>query len=219
MRKELDRGQIVRAAVAVADEEGAAGLTMAAVAHRLGPYTAMALYRHVPSKDGLIDLMLDQVTGEIGLPDGPSGDWRADLHEVATQSWEMVNRHGWYAQLVHTRPPLGPNMMRRTELVLRILTDRGASLADAMTYAAIIDRHVFGAALQAAEEEAMFRRFGLTDERSVAAAITEAGPLAGGGEFPLLAAWMAAPAVTSPDAPFQLTLTMLLDGIAARLPD
>ena len=56
------------AAIALADEAGAATLTMKAVAARLGPYSAMALYRYVYSKDGLVDLMLDAATAEVPVP-------------------------------------------------------------------------------------------------------------------------------------------------------
>ena len=59
---------------------------MKAVAARLGPYSAMALYRYVHSKDGLVDLMLDAATAEIPLPaqpgpglaGRPAGPGRAD---------------------------------------------------------------------------------------------------------------------------------------------
>jgi hypothetical protein len=57
---------------------------MKAVAIKLGPYSSMALYRYVRSKDGLADLMLDAVTAEIPIPAGPSGDWRTDLRTLAT---------------------------------------------------------------------------------------------------------------------------------------
>ena len=97
----------------MADEGGPDALTMNAVARRLGPYTPMALYRYVASKDGLTDLMLDAAVAEVALPEQGSGDWRADLHELVMRTWEMVRRHRWYAQLVHTRPPAGPHMMRR----------------------------------------------------------------------------------------------------------
>lgn len=100
----LERDDIVRAATAVADEGGAEALTMAAVARRLGPYTPMALYRHVMSKDGLVDLMLDAATAEIPVPAEPGPDWRADLRGIATESWAMAKRHLWFAQLVPTRP-------------------------------------------------------------------------------------------------------------------
>jgi AcrR family transcriptional regulator len=192
---------------------------MAAVAGRLGSYTAMALYRHVGSKDGLIDLMLDHVTAEVALPDGPGPSWRADLRAIATSSWAMVMRHRWYAQLVPARPPLGPNMLRRTEAVLDILTRQGATLDDAMTYAALLDRHVFGGALQAAEEQAMLQRYGLTSSADLAAAVVAMRDVvAAAGAHPLLSAWMAAPATVTPDEQFELSLTFLLDGIARRLP-
>ena len=101
------------AAIGLADEAGAGALTMKAVAARLGPYSAMALYRYVHSKDGLVDLMLDAATAEIPRPVQPGPDWRADLEELAAQTRQMTRRHPWYAVLYHTRPPAGPHMMRR----------------------------------------------------------------------------------------------------------
>ncbi len=205
--------------MAVADEAGPAGLTMAAVARRLGSYTPMALYRHVSSKDGLIDLMLDHAIGEVELPAEPGPDWRVDLSTIAGRTWRMLMRHSWYAQWVHTRPPLGPNTMRRTEVVLEILTRRGASVADAMAYGALLDRHTFGSAVQAAEERAMFERYGLATMEDVAEMITELRTLAAGdGGYPILSVWMASPSGVSVDEQFDLGLTFLLDGIAARLP-
>ena len=44
-QRSLGREEIVAAAIALADEAGPAALTMKAVAARLGPYSAMALYR------------------------------------------------------------------------------------------------------------------------------------------------------------------------------
>jgi AcrR family transcriptional regulator len=216
--RELSRDQIVRAAVAVADDGGASALTMAAVAERLGSYTAMALYRYISSKDGLIDLMLDHVISEVQLPSTPSRNWRADIDALATRTWEMVMRHGWFAQLVYSRPPLGPNMMRRTEAMLEILTRRGASAGDAMTYAAVIDRHIFGSALQAVEERTMERRYGIASAAELADAITAVSDLAAAtGSYPILASWMADPQIATPTEKFELSLGFLLDGIAAQL--
>jgi len=202
----------------VADDGGASALTMAAVAERLGSYTAMALYRYVSSKDGLIDLMLDHVVAEVQLPSPPSRNWRTDIYALAIRTWEMVMRHGWYAQLVYRRPPLGPNMMRRTEAMLEILTRRGASAGNAMTYAAVIDRHIFGSALQAVEERAMEQRYGIASADELADAITAVSDLAAAtGSYPILAAWMTDPQIATPTEQFELSLGFLLDGIAAQL--
>ena len=215
----LSRERIVHAAIAVADEGGERALTMSAVAGSLGPYSAMALYRHVPSKDALVDLMVDEVTGEVDLPDAPDSDWRVDLHNIALSSWEMATRHGWYARLVHASPPLGPNMLRRTEAVLEILTRQGATGADAVTYAALLDRHVFGGALQAAAERDLTSRFGLTTPDELAGAIAAARDLvAADGRYPILSSWMASPTLSTPREQLELSLAFLLDGIAGRLP-
>ena len=157
-QRSLGREEIVAAAIALADEAGPGALTMKAVAARLGPYTAMALYRYVYNKDGLVDLMLDAATAEVPVPAQPGPDWRADLLELATQTRQMIKRHPWYATLIHTRPPVGPHMMRRLEFMLQVLTAQGAGTAAAMTYAALIDRHIFGSGLQEAEEARMSRR-------------------------------------------------------------
>ncbi|MEV5124565.1 TetR/AcrR family transcriptional regulator [Streptomyces decoyicus] len=218
-RSPLERDDIVRAAVAVADEGGTQALTMTAVAKRLGPYTPMALYRYVLSKDGLTDLMLDSVTAEIPVPDEPGDDWRADLHAVAAETWAMVKRHLWYAQLMPTRPPLGPHLMRRTEFLLQVLVRQGLTVGEAMTFAALLDRHLLGSAQQEAEELAMRRRHGLHSPRQLSEAITAARDLAAeGGRHPLLAEWMTAPSGAGMDEQFELSLAFLLDGIATRLP-
>jgi AcrR family transcriptional regulator len=218
-QRSLGREEIVTAAVAVADEAGPDALTMKAVAARLGPYTPMALYRYVYSKDGLVDLMLDRVAAEIVLPDRPGPDWRADLQVLASRTREMIKRHPWYAVLFHTRPPLGPHIMARQEFMLAVFTERGASPAAAMTYAALIDRHILGSGLQEAEEARMARRYKLDDPQSMAAALAAAHDLAATrGRYPVLTRWLADPAGPSADEQFELGLGFLLDGIADQLP-
>ncbi|MBO0686166.1 MAG: TetR/AcrR family transcriptional regulator C-terminal domain-containing protein [Candidatus Dormibacteraeota bacterium] len=217
-QRALGREEIVRAAIQVADEGGAEALTMAAVARRLGPYTPMALYRYVFSKDGLVDLMLDAATAEVVLPPRPSGDWRADLWAQATSTWNMVKRHGWYAQLFHTRPPAGPHMLRHTEFALAVLTGEGVQIGEAMLFAALIDRHVFGSGLQEAEERRMRTRYGLDSVEKFLAAMAPVRELAAAdGGNPNLAGWLAQPAISTPDEQFELGLACLLDGIELRL--
>jgi AcrR family transcriptional regulator len=206
----------VRAAVSVADGAGAAGLTMSAVAGRLGDYSAMALYRYVDSKDGLVDLMLDHVVAEIALPDPAAGDWRAQLRRVALDSWAMGRRHVWYAQLVHTRPPLGPNQLRRTEALLRTLTATGLDLAEALSYVQMLDRHVYATALADAEEQAMLRAYGVDGGDEFTAAVRDLRE-AVAASYPVLGRWMAAPVGPTPEEQLARGLDFLLDGIAGRI--
>lgn len=217
-QRSLGRAEIVAAAMSLADQDGLAALTMKAVAARLGPYSAMALYRYVHSKDGLVDLMLDTATAEIPVPAQPGPDWRADLEELAAQTRQMTRRHPWYAALYHTRPPAGPHMMERLEFMLAVLAARGAGPAEAMTYAAMIDRYVLGSALQGAEEARMSRAHGLDDAATLMSAMRTMHDLAAAtGRLPLLTSWLAQPAGLSPEEQFGLGLGFLLDGIARCL--
>ena len=217
-RPTLGRDEIVRAGIEVADEGGAGALTMAAVARRLGPFTPMALYRYVRNKDGLVDLMLDAVNGEVELPSAPSGDWRADLRALATRTWKMLERHPWAADLVHTRPPVGPNALRRLEFMLATFTALGESAGAAMGYAALIDRLVIGLALQEAEERRHGRDEAFSTPETTRAALEPLRELVASGDgYPTIARWVADPSGPGPDELFQLGLDCLLDGIAARL--
>lgn len=217
-RRGLDREKITAAAIRVADEAGLDGLTMKAVADRLGPYSPMALYRHVHSKEGLFDLMLDAATAEIQLPGEPGDDWRGDLRTLALETRRMTSRHPWFAVLVHARPPAGPHMMRRLEFMLTVLVRRGATVGDAMTYAVLIDRHVLGSALQESEEARLERRHGLDDDARLYAAIATLRELAAAdGGLPHLTEWLTHPAGPTPEERFVIGLDFVLDGIAARL--
>ena len=60
----LSVDMIVDAAIAVADEQGMAALSMRAVGERLGR-TAMALYPTCPGESELIDLMHDRALAEL----------------------------------------------------------------------------------------------------------------------------------------------------------
>jgi hypothetical protein len=74
-RPKHSRAAIAGAAVSVADTEGIDAVTMRRVAAGLGMAT-MSLYNYVPSKEHLIQLMIDQVSGEYryaGSP--PSSTW------------------------------------------------------------------------------------------------------------------------------------------------
>src|SRR3954447_23938791 len=70
----LDR--IADAAIAVADAEGLAAVSMQRVAADLG-YTKMSLYRYLPGKAELVAAMLERGIG--GPPATVPGGWRAAL--------------------------------------------------------------------------------------------------------------------------------------------
>ena len=109
--------------------------------------------------------------------------------------------------------------MRRTEFMLTVLVGQGATIAAAMTFAALIDRHIFGSGLQEAQEARFNQRHGLDRPEDLIAAIASVRELAAAdGRLPLLTSWLAEPTADTVDEQFELGLDFLLDGIAKRLP-
>ena len=216
-RPSLSRDAIVRAAIQVADAAGVDGLTMQAVARALGAFTPMSLYRYVYSKENLVDLMLDAVLGEVELAPLTPDTWRQDVYTVETRTWAMLLRHPWYAQLVHTRPPLGPNALRRTEYLLTAFCGQTVDLGTAMGYVSLVERLVIGLALQVGEEARAQLEVDIEQPESAYAALAPLRALTETSDaYPLLARWAAAPSGPAPAIQLAQGLTMVLDGIAAR---
>jgi AcrR family transcriptional regulator len=66
-RTPLNRGRVLRAAIAIADREGIAALSMRRLGRELG-VEAMSLYNHVAGKEDLEHGIVELVLGEIENP-------------------------------------------------------------------------------------------------------------------------------------------------------
>lgn len=75
---EIDRHDVIRTAMAIADAEGSAAVSMRRVATELGVAT-MSLYRHVTGKDDLLERMVDTAFGDHRLTSPVPADWLAAL--------------------------------------------------------------------------------------------------------------------------------------------
>jgi AcrR family transcriptional regulator len=135
------RESIAEAAVRLADEHGYEAISMRRIAAEVGSGT-MSLYRYVPSKDDLLDLMIDRVASEYELPDAPSGDARADLLDLARQGRALLHRHPWMVPAMTTVPSLGPNLLRHTDHVLAILKTTGLAPAEKFEAVALLSGSV-----------------------------------------------------------------------------
>ncbi|MET7276603.1 TetR/AcrR family transcriptional regulator C-terminal domain-containing protein [Kribbella sp. NPDC005582] len=121
-RETLTREQIVRTALEALDAEGLAGLSIRKLAAKLGS-GATSLYWHVPTKDDLIDLLIDEVWGEIDIPGPELAGWRSGLLLFAHSMRSVILRHPWLPEVMYTRPSQGPNAMT--------MGTRGLALIDA----------------------------------------------------------------------------------------
>lgn len=155
---------IVDAAIAVADAEGMAALSMRAVGERLGR-TAMALYTYVPGKNELVDLMYDRALGELPGGYDTSAGWRPALAAWAEDTWAFYLRHPWMLQVSQARPVLGPGEYRALEALLGVLAGTGLAARQVRRAVAALSSVVRGAALTLAESRQAVRATGLSEER------------------------------------------------------
>ncbi|WP_054813429.1 TetR/AcrR family transcriptional regulator [Nocardia arizonensis] len=141
-RRGLTLGQILDAAVEVADAEGYSALSMNRVAKQLG-FTAMSLYRYVDSKQTLIDLLLDWV---IGTPPAiaPGTSWRDGLRQWAVAEYEAIDRHPWWLEIPIAGPPMGPNNLAWLESGLALLAETEVPPTDRLQLVMNLSFYVMG---------------------------------------------------------------------------
>lgn len=123
-RAGLSVERIVAAAIASADEDGLASLSMARVAKRLD-FATMSLYRHVSSKDELQMLMLDVAYGTPPVLTETGSSWRSGLEKWARAFLEVFKAHPWMLQVTVAGPPLEPGQLSWLECGLRTLGGTG----------------------------------------------------------------------------------------------
>ncbi|MEU2612251.1 TetR/AcrR family transcriptional regulator [Micromonospora sp. NPDC007271] len=219
-RPGYSRAQITQAAVEIADREGLDAATMRRIAQELGT-GAMSLYRYVPKRDDLIDLMLDAVVGEIELPERASGDWRADLSLVAYQTRAVGLRHPWQAALTR-RPTLGPNSLRVYDFSLSALDGFGLHIDEMTSLCGMVGDYVASAVRDEIGWLEHARHTGMDRKHWMAEYV---GPyvkqVVESGKYPMFNRTIREGRLShmSPDTRFQYGLDHVLNGIAAALPN
>jgi len=213
----LSRARIVAAAMALADEEPSGVISMRTVAARLGVRSPMALYRYVASKDGLDDLLVDEVYGLISVPVGQG--WRPALRGLGRSGWEAMRAHPWAARLAFSRPPLGPGALGLYDSALAELDPLGLDAATRMGFVNTVLGHVLGSGLALLEERTMRARTGQPTDADLDAAVTPyLARVAADGRYPHFSRWAADPGrhAAAPST-FEQILEWLLDGLATQI--
>jgi AcrR family transcriptional regulator len=144
-RLPLNRDRVLRTAVDLADSSGVEALTMRRLGDELG-FEAMSLYRHVASKQDLLNGMLDLVLAEWQLP-VRGGDWQAAVRTSASSVHEALRRHPWAARLLMTGSHIRPERLRYMEALLARLRDAGFDAAATYHVYHLLDGYIFGFSL------------------------------------------------------------------------
>lgn len=198
----LDR--IVAVAVELADAEGLDGLSMKRLAAKLDS-GVMSLYRYVPGKDELVELMLNAIYADPPqIPDGMP--WREAVTRCAQVMRELFLAHPWALPMSTRAHAVGPNETAWVEAQLRAMHELDAPPAVRMHLILIVSGYVRGAvAPEASAEEGRQLRFDFLDHPETH------------DRFPLLAQTLTSfvpDAETGFDRFFEFGLNRVLDGIA-----
>jgi len=119
-RPKLTVAQIAKAALAIADAEGLAAVSMQRVAAKFG-FTTMALYRYLPGKAELVAAMV-----EVALDAPPDlsivpGGWRGRLLAWCEAMGAILRRHPCSLEVLSGLRVMGPNEMAWLEAAVRAL--------------------------------------------------------------------------------------------------
>jgi AcrR family transcriptional regulator len=205
-RTPLSRERIVEVAVALADEIGFESCSMRKIADELDA-APMALYRHVVSKDDLLDGMIDLVFGEIEVPSGQS-DWKAEMRQRAIETRAALSRHRWANGLMESRTHPGPANARYHNAFMGCLREAGFPFRQAVHAYNAVQSYTYGFALQekhlnfdTAEESVELARETIenrTDEYPYLAEVLAEFTSSGGYDY---------------DEEFEIALDLILDSI------
>lgn len=215
----LNTTRVVRAAIALADQEGVAGLSMRAVAARLGT-GAMSLYRYAGGREELVDLMTDTVFADRPLPDGEdTAGWREKLELSARSEWEIYREHPWVPQVVAliTRPPAGANVMAYTDYRMRALHGHDLEFHAMMQSALLVSAFVQSVGLSLGHEH-QANRHGKSRREWLAARQPVIDQHLRGRHLPMVSQFdERAYQASEPGAVFEFGLRRVLDGIGVLI--
>lgn len=215
----FSRERIAQVALAIADAEGFAAVTMRRVAAELGSGT-MSLYRYIATKADLAALLDDALMGEAVIPDGDlPGDWRAALAMIAHRTRDVYLRHPWAIAALRGEAdggrsaPMGPNGLRHFEQSLAALDGAPFDLRGKLDLLTMVDDYVMGHVLRIAEMHTSAR-----SETGPAETMNFVQDQLKSGRFPQLQAMTEDPAgplvvdTSRLEQRFELGLNALIDG-------
>ncbi len=119
-RPTLSLDAIVAAAIAVLDEAGVTGLSMRRVAEHLGTGAA-SLYGYVSGREELLELVYDELVGQVPLPTPDPEHWREQVFEMLRAYRKVLMSHRDAALAGLGRIPTSPQTLAATEVLVTAL--------------------------------------------------------------------------------------------------
>lgn len=215
----LNRESIVREAVLMLDVDGIEALSMRKLGARLNA-GATSLYRHVATKDELMELAVDAIVAELPIPRADP-DWRSAAEEAAHAFRAWLLRHPWTMSVLGQMglAYLGPNLMAYMAGLAELFTEAGFEDPAIGTDALL--SYVVGMATTETAWLATVARSGEPEADFIARLMPAAREAAAGHRVLAEAYDRTRDAVADPaaqrEAKFAGALAIVLDGLALRL--
>lgn len=236
-KRGLSVEKIASTAIEIADEKGLDGLSMQHVAGRLG-YTAMSLYRYVPGKEQLVDIVYDRAlgpppgrgdsaagaAGTTGEPAGDGRDWRGGVYRWVRAMLGVYSSHPWLLDITTSAPPLGPNQLAWFDALLQEVSDIGLGDDEMVHLVLFVTGAVRDLARTSSEMAASPDRTGVSVEQMAEGYSHALKDLADGTRFPALSRVVSAGVFEPSEEPYndivpslEFGLQRLLDGVESHV--
>ncbi|AKU15492.1 TetR/AcrR family transcriptional regulator C-terminal domain-containing protein [Luteipulveratus mongoliensis] len=215
----LSRDRIVQSAIRLAEADGLEAVSLRKVAADLnaGP---MRLYGYLATKEELLDLMADEMYGQLPRPEsGASAGWRETLRFLAQGLRATAVEHEWFADLLGGRPHLGPMALDYLEASLAALI-AAPELSDVALTVQVrdaVNAYVIGVVRSEIAERRAERSSGMDKQQWQAASGAYIAQALATGRYPTVGQVVARTESRDFEAKFNLGLEWMLDGVEGRL--
>jgi AcrR family transcriptional regulator len=196
-----------RAALALVDRAGLAGLSMRALAKELGT-APMTLYNHVSDREALELLVVDAVIGKARWPEESFEHWQDEVKAIATAWWRAVRAHPHVIPLIMTRRSRSPAVLQGAEALLQALARTGRTGDELLQAFRAVTALVMGMA-----QVELTGPLTLQAEEQVQDTIARFHALPA-DRFPRLIEAAGAAAGSNPEKEFEAALQLLLRGVS-----
>ena len=215
-KREMSVERIVEAAMEIADAEGLAGVSMAAVAAKLG-YTPMSLYRYVSAKDDLLLLMQEEAAGLPPEELSTMDDWREGLEALAAGQTKIYLAHPWLLDVPISGAPATPSSAAWMDAGLRLLGRTPLDNAERLAVVLLVTGHARWTGLVLTGYARARRESGASEEDVARGEEELFRTLISADAYPALRAAIDDGVMTSELDSFTFNLRRSLDGVAAYI--
>lgn len=144
-RPRLSRDRVLAAAVALADREGSEALTVRRLAEDLSVHPT-SLYNHVPSKQAILDGVVERLFLEVDLPDEVDS-WQEWVRAIAACFRDLARKHPGAFMVLTRRPAETPRAYQITEVGLDAFERGGFATVEAVRAVRAVSLALLGIAL------------------------------------------------------------------------